>query len=140
MIYFIIYLFLEVMISTNIASAIGGLMTFFELIGSAFIGVAILVNFRATLAENMRAVSYNCINLKQFQELNLFTLFGAILLILPGFLTDIIGITLQFTVFTSMLVTRYSSKMGHCESTPNQKKEDDNVIDVEILSDTTITK
>ncbi|HFU74550.1 MAG TPA: FxsA family protein [Helicobacteraceae bacterium] len=140
MIYFVLYLFLEVMVSTSIASEIGGLMTFFELIGSAFIGIAILINFRSTLAENMRAVSYNCINLQQFQELNLFTLFGAILLILPGFLTDIVGIVLQFSVFTSMLVTRYSSNMGNCEPHPNQKKDDDNVIDVEILSDTSITK
>lgn len=131
---------MEVMVSTSIASEIGGLMTFFELIGSALIGVAILVNFRATLAENMRAVSYNCINLQQFQELNLFTLFGAILLILPGFLTDIIGIVLQFSVVTSMLVTRYSSNMGNCDAHTNQKKEDDNVIDVEILSDTSISK
>ena len=140
MIYFFIYLFLEVMVSTSIASEIGGLMTFLELIVSALIGIAILVNFRATLAENMRAVSYNCINLQQFQELNLFTLFGAFLLILPGFLTDIVGIVLQFSVFTSMLVTRYSTNMGPCGPNQNQKKEDDNVIDVEILSDTTTSK
>ncbi|MDX1295422.1 MAG: FxsA family protein, partial [Sulfurimonadaceae bacterium] len=108
MIYFLIYLFLEVVISVNIASALGGITTFFELILSAMIGVAILFNFRNTLAENMKAVSYNCINLQQFQELNLFTLFGAVLLILPGFLTDMIGLLMQFSVFTTMLVNRYS--------------------------------
>ena len=136
MIYFLVYLFLEVVISVNIASALGGITTFFELILSALVGLAILVNFRSTLAENMRAVSYNCINLKQFQELNLFTLFGAILLILPGFLTDIIGILMQFTVFTSMLVNRYSAKYGKCD-THTQNTKDENVIDVEIISDTT---
>lgn len=139
MIYFLLYLFLEVVISVNISSAIGGVATFLGLILSAFIGVAILVNFRTTLAENMRAVSVNAINLQQFQELNLFTLMGAFLLIVPGFLTDIVGLLLQFTVFTSMLVNRYASKQRREDDlTPQQK--DDNVIDVEIISDTTTTK
>ncbi len=147
MIYFLIYLFLEVVISVNIASALGGITTFFELILSALIGVAILFNFRNTLAENMKAVSYNCINLQQFQELNLFTLFGAVLLILPGFLTDMIGLLMQFSVFTTMLVNRLSSKYGHCDTPAQQEhtkehfhyheRKDDDVIDVEIISDST---
>lgn len=139
MIYFLLYLFLEVIISVNISSAIGGIATFLELILSAFIGVAILVNFRSTLAANMRAVSVNAINLQQFQELNLFTLLGAFLLIVPGFLTDIVGLLLQFTVFTSMLVNRYASKQSREDNHTTQTK-DENVIDVEIISDTTTTK
>ncbi len=141
MIYFLLYLFLEVLVSVNISSAIGGIYTFLELILSAFIGVGILVNFRATLAENMRAVSVNAIDLKQFQELNLFILLGAFLLIVPGFLTDIVGVFLQFTVFTSMLVNRYASKYkpeNKPENKYTQQKKDDNVIDVEIISDTSI--
>ena len=135
MIYFLVYLFLEVIISVNIASAMGGLLTFFEIILTAFIGIAILVNFRKTLVENLTAVSYNCIDLKEFQSLNLFTLLGAILLIVPGFLTDIIGILMQFRVFTSILVNRYQVKSSGCktdfENKTNQK--DSNVIDVEII-------
>lgn len=142
MIYFIIYLFLEVLLSVNISSYIGGLMTFFEIIISAFIGIAILVNFRKTLAENMTAVSYNCIDLKQFQSLNLFTIFGAILLILPGFLTDIIGILMQFSVFTTMLVNRYHFKSGNCKTKSEDEniQKEQNVIDVEIISDTNSIK
>jgi len=143
MIYFLVYLFLEVLLSVNISSAIGGLATFFEIVASALIGVAILVNFRKTLFENMTAVSYNCIDLEQFQKLNLFTLFGAILLIIPGFLTDIIGILLQFSVFTSMIVNRYNVKSGQCNTNytaeHNNIKKDSDVIDVEIISsDSTI--
>jgi 2-isopropylmalate synthase/UPF0716 protein FxsA len=142
MIYFLIYLFLEVVISVNIASALGGITTFFELILSALIGIAILFNFRNTLAENMKAVSYNCINLQQFQELNLFTLFGALLLILPGFLTDIAGLLMQFSVLTTMLVNRYSAKQGRCDTPMHHEeryeyheRKDEDVIDVEIVSD-----
>ncbi len=143
MIYFLVYLLLEVLISVNISSSIGGLATFFEIVASALVGIAILVNFRKTLVENMSAVSYNCIDLEQFQKLNLFTLFGAILLIVPGFLTDILGVLLQFSVFTSMIVNRYNVKSGKCNSSfseQNNLKKDSDVIDVEIISSNTTIK
>jgi 2-isopropylmalate synthase/UPF0716 protein FxsA len=138
MIYFLAYLFLEVLVSVNISSAIGGLATFVEILFSALIGISILINFRNTFVENMTAVSYNCIDLEEFQQLNLFTLFGAILLIVPGFLTDIIGILLQFSAFTTMLVNRYNVKSKKCSSSfedenINFKKDVDDVIDVEII-------
>lgn len=143
MIYFIVYLFLEVLLSVNVSSAIGGLATFFEIIISAMIGISILVNFRKTLVENMTAVSYSCIDLEQFQRLNLFTLFGAILLIIPGFLTDILGALMQFSVFTTMLVNRYNVKSNSCKPSFEEEniiKKDSDVIDVEIISDSTSTK
>ena len=137
MLYFILYLFLEVLVSVQISSAIGGLATFFEIVLSALIGISILVNFRKTLVENMTAVSYNCIDLEQFQRLNLFTLIGAILLIIPGFLTDIVGILLQFSAFTSMIVNRYNVKSGQCNTSFEDEniniKRDSDVIDVEII-------
>jgi 2-isopropylmalate synthase/UPF0716 protein FxsA len=143
MIYFIVYLFLEVLISVNISSQIGGLATFFEIVASAFIGLSILMNFKKTLVENMTAVSYTCIDLEQFQRLNLFTLFGAILLTVPGFLTDIMGVILQFSVFTSMIVNRYNVKSNSCNSSFSEQenlKKDSDVIDVEIISDNATIK
>jgi 2-isopropylmalate synthase/UPF0716 protein FxsA len=146
MIYFIIYLFLEVLISVNISASIGGLATFFEIVLSAFIGISILMNFRTTLLHNITAVSYHAIDLKEFQKLNLFTIIGAILLIIPGFLTDIIGILMQFSVFTSMLVNRYNVKSENYKTDyqqeNNQKniQKDSDVIDVEIISDSSATK
>ena len=143
MIYFIVYLFLEVLISVNISSQIGGLATFFEIVASAFIGLSILMNFKKTLVENMTSVSYTCIDLEQFQRLNLFTLFGAILLTVPGFLTDIMGVILQFSVFTSMIVNRYNVKSNSCNSSFSEQenlKKDSDVIDVEIISDNATIK
>jgi len=137
MLYFLVYLFLEVLISVNISSAIGGLMTFFAILMSAFIGVSILINFRATLMENIRAVSANAIDLNEFQRLNLFSLLGAILLIVPGFFTDILGILMQFGVITSMFVNRYgvksSSYKTNFENKNNIQKDQSDVIDVEII-------
>ncbi|MCK4974039.1 MAG: FxsA family protein [Sulfurimonas sp.] len=142
MIYFVVYLFLEVLISVNISSAIGGLATFFEIILSAFFGISILINFRKSLLENMNAVSYSCIDLEQFQRLNLFTILGGILLIIPGFLTDTVGILMQFSALTTMAVNRYHIKSGKCKTNYKQNniKKDSDVIDVEVISDNTSIK
>ncbi len=147
MIYFLIYLFLEVLISVNISSVMGGLFTFFEIIITALIGILILLNFRDTLFKNITAVSYQAIDLQEFQRLNLFTILGAILLILPGFMTDFIGAMMQFSVFTSMLVNRYNvqssskfkSDINHEHIQKNIKKDSD-VIDVEIITRHTDSK
>ncbi len=135
MIYFLIYLFLEVLISVNVSSSIGGFMTFIEIILSAFVGISILINFREILVENLRAVTTNKIDLLEFQKLNLFTLLGAFLLILPGFLTDIIGILMQFSLFTSMFVNRYVSNSNDKNIYTTKLGEDSDVIDVEIIND-----
>lgn len=142
MIYFIIYLFLEVLISVNISSYIGSMMTFFEIILSAFFGILILVNFRNSLRENLTAVSYSCIDLEQFQSLNLFTIVGAMLLIIPGFLTDTIGVLLQFSVFSTMVVNRFSMNRKNCDTSfkKNNIKKDSDVIDVEIVHDNSFIK
>ncbi len=144
MLYFLLYLFLEVLVSVNISSEIGGLATFLEILFTAFIGMSILVNFRTTLMENMRAVSFSCIDLEEFQRLNLFTLIGAILLIIPGFLTDIVGALMQFSVITSMIVNRYNVKSNNnCKASYNEKinkQKDSDVIDVEIIGDASTTK
>ncbi len=140
MIYFLIYLFLEVIISVKISSSIGGLITFFEIVVSAFVGILILINFRKTVFENISVVSYNFIDLEELQRLNLFTLLGAIFLIVPGFLTDILGILMQFSTPMSILVNRYNVKSGNCNrnyNNTNNLKKDSDVIDVEIISDNT---
>ena len=140
MLYFLVYIFLEVIISVNISSAIGGLVTFLEIIISGFIGVSLLMNFKSNFRENLNAVSYDCMNLKQFQNLNLFTLIGAIFMVLPGFFTDILGALMQFSVFTTMLVNSYNVKFAKCNTNfdtnqTNNVEKESNVIDVEIIND-----
>lgn len=140
MIYILLYLFVEVMVSVAISSAIGGIATFLEIILSALIGISILINFRKTLKANLTAVSYNCIDLQQFHSLNLFSLLGAVLLILPGFVTDIAGIIMQFSIITTMIVNRYSVKSKSYTKKHQQNQKDSDVIDVEIISDSTFIK
>ena len=140
MLYFLVYIFLEVIISVNISSAVGGLVTFLEIIISGFIGVSLLMNFKSNFRENLNAVSYDCMNLKQFQNLNLFTFIGAIFMVLPGFFTDILGALMQFSIFTTMLVNSYNVKFAKCKTNfdtyqTNNIKKESNVIDVEIIND-----
>ena len=141
--YFLVYLFLEVLVSVNISSYIGGFLTFFEILASAFIGLSLLVNFRATLMQNMTSMMNRSIDMQQFQRLNLFTILGAVLLLIPGFLTDTIGVLMQFSVLTSMIVNRYNVKSENYSDEFLQRKsikKDKDVIDVEIIDNSSTTK
>lgn len=141
MIYFVIYVFLEVIISVNISSFLGGFLTFVEIVLSAAYGVSILINFRKNLFENMNAVSYSCIDFEEFQRLNLFTIVGGIMLIVPGFLTDLIGVLLQFSVITTMAVNHFKARTNRCKTEFKKNiKKDIDVIDVEIINDNTSNK
>lgn len=138
MIYFLIYLFVEVLVTIEIASQIGGLNTFFEIVGSAFLGIFILMNFRHTLAENIYALRTRQIDMEGFTQRNLLGLFGAVLLILPGMFGDILGILMQFSLLSKFFVNRisgkYRSETFQQPYTPPRK--DDHVIDAEIIDDT----
>ncbi len=143
MIYFFLYLFLEVMVSVQVGSVLGGIGTFLEIMASGLFGVVLLVNVKTTMIESFKAMSNNCINMQQFQELNIFALLGAIFLILPGILSDMIGLFLQFSVFTGLIISRYNKSHGQCDTNTedfNLNKGDDNVIDVEIIDNNTRIK
>lgn len=135
MIYFLLYLFLEILVSVEISSAIGPFWTFVEVIVSAIAGLLLLTNFRYTFFENMRAMTEGDISVETFQNQNMAALIGALLLIVPGFLTDIVGILLQFGVFTNLLATKLARKQrkkSHVDTNPFHEGETD-VIDVEII-------
>lgn len=138
MIYFLLYIFLEVMISTKIASAIGGFSTFLEIVVSAMVGFGLIANFRYTFFESLNALNNRSISIEEFQNLNAFSLLGAFLLILPGFFSDFLGLMLQFSFFATLFarnVLHVKSKNRY-ENFDN-KGEDDDVIDVEIIEHNT---
>ena len=134
MIYFFVYLFLETFVSVEIGSAIGPFWTFIEIVGSAFTGLLLLTNFRYTFFENVRAMLEGGMTPETFQKQNLSALIGAILLIIPGFLTDIVGVMLYFGVFTNLIVNRLSKRERYSDVKTDQFKEGEyDVIDVEII-------
>ena len=134
MVYFILYILLETLTTVNIASKIGGFATFIEIVVSAFVGLFLLTNFRYTLANNAMMLFSKEISIEEFQKLSIFTLLGAILLIIPGFFSDILGVLLQF----SSVGTFFARKIfGLKYKTDNNKKGEynDEIIDVEIIDD-----
>ena len=134
--YFLIYLFLEVVVSLNIGSRIGVMATFAELVGSALLGGILLANFRLTLMQNMSALMQGEISPSSFQRLNLWAIIGAILLILPGFLGDIIGLLLQFGSLVTLLASKFLHVKDENPTTPHFKQGDhDEIIDVEVIDD-----
>ena len=134
MVYFLIYILLETLTTVNISSKIGGFATFLEIVVSAFIGLFLLTNFRYTLANNTMMLFSKEISIEEFQKLSIFTFLGAILLIIPGFFSDILGVLLQF----SSVGTFFARKIfGLKHKTDNNKKGEynDEIIDVEIIDD-----
>lgn len=115
--------------------------TFLEIIFTAIAGSILLANFRVTLFESMQALQERSISMRDFQRLNAFTLLGAILLLLPGFFTDIIGVLLQFSFFATL----FAKKFLHVRQEPdiynsNQRQIDDDIIDVEIIDESNAQK
>jgi UPF0716 family protein affecting phage T7 exclusion len=137
-IYFLLYFFLEVVITVDIASRIGGLATFFEIIISAGVGFFLLTNFRYTLAQSMTALMSGSITVEEFQRMNMLSLLGALLLIVPGFFSDIIGVLLQFGFFGTFV----AKKILHLRNKKRAKKEGDieDAIDVEIIDSDVIDR
>ncbi|SMC09801.1 FxsA family protein [Nitratiruptor tergarcus] len=127
MLYFLLYLFIETFVSVQIASAIGPFWTFVEIVTSAVYGFWIIRNMHIQMMATMQALANGEITMEEFESMNLSMLVGAILLIIPGFFTDIIGILMQFGVFSTFIAKKILKLKSR------KKREDDNVIDVEII-------
>jgi len=125
--YFLLYLFIETFVSVKIASLIGPFWTFVEIIASAVYGVWVMRNLHIQMMATMQALANGEITIEEFESMNLYTLLGAILLIIPGFFTDILGILLQFGVFSKFV----AKKIFKLKS--RRDMEEDDVIDVEII-------
>ena len=118
----IIYFFIEVFFVVEFADEFGIFSLFLEMIISAILGFGILLSQATSLS-----FAYNEIlsgGIGSFIGRNLFRLFGAIMLIIPGILCDVVGIS--FVIISLFFkTTKYESK----------KDDDNDIIDVEIIED-----
>ncbi len=126
MIYFLVYLFLEISVSIPVFSSLGVLGTFGEIILSAFLGLFLMSNSHYTLGESFNALRENKISPMMFQSISLLSVLGSILLVFPGVLTDIVGILFQFG-FIATLVAKFSKNDN------KDFKNQDDIIDVEVI-------
>jgi 2-isopropylmalate synthase/UPF0716 protein FxsA len=140
------------MVSSSFASQIGGLNTFFEIIVSAIIGIYLLQNFKFSLQESIQKAQTGQITQEEFVKTNVGRAIGAVLLIIPGFFTDIVGIALQFGFLTILFskIFKFKKKEDNYthqssyhythtsfNNTSYNKKENSNeeIIDVEVVDD-----
>ena len=135
----LIYFFLEVVVTITLGGKIGGFNTFFEIIMSAVLGAVIIMNFRKILMHSLAAVMSGQMTTQELFKGNILSLLGAILLIVPGFVSDIIGLFLQFGFMKALLGMRFQKPQTQHEHTYTNKG-DDNVIDVEIIEHTNTLK
>ncbi len=137
MIYFFLYFFAEVVITSSVASHIGGLMMFAEIMVSGFIGLVIIFNFRTTLVVNLMELKNQRLSANGFYQRNVLALLSALLFILPGILSDSIALLVQISLFFGLIINHFRPKIVEEQSytTPTYSK-DDHVIDAEIISDT----
>ena len=133
MVYFILYIFFEVMLTSTISSEIGGLITFIEIIVSAIVGIFILKNFSFSLIEKINSVRQGYMTQEEFVKSSIGSAFGALLLIAPGFLTDIVGLLLQFNFFTILLSRTIKFQPKRKKSMDQKFNHNDDIIDIEVI-------
>lgn len=138
------------MVTSSVASTIGGLNLFFEIILSAIIGIYILQNFKFSLVDSINDARSGKITQDEFIKTNVAKAIGAGFLIVPGVFTDIIGVLLQFGFLTMVFTKIFDFKK---ENRYQQNKDeqyyryethykyenkgvkDEEIIDVEVIDD-----
>jgi len=132
MIYFLIYMFLEIFVSYEFTKIFTPFGMFLEILVTAGLGIMLLRSLNFSLAENLKQMLRREISREEFISIGMFKIVGAVLIIIPGVFTDILGVLMQFEEFGSFIAKRML--------TPRQyKKEkspfDEEIIDVEIIED-----
>ena len=98
-----------------------------EIILSFLVGMFLLRFLNFSLVESMQKVSKREISQEEFISIGMFKFVGAILLIIPGVFTDIIGLLMQLDFVGKFVARRFLPS----QKTNNQHNDD--IIDVEII-------
>ena len=102
---------------------------FLEILATAVLGVIILQNLNMSLMENMMRVARREISQEEFISIGMFKFVGAILLVIPGVFTDILGLLMQFDIFGSMVAKKFLTPKQTYQKDPFES----DIIDVEII-------
>ena len=125
--YFLVYLFLEILFSYEFARIFTPFGLFLEVIFSAIVGFSIFRNLQFSLALDMQRVLKREVSEEEFMTMGLFRMIGAVFLIIPGVLTDILGILFLFEPSARMVAKKIFP--------PKPKDIYDDIIDVEIIEE-----
>jgi len=127
------FLLLELYLSLEVGENIGFLWSVIWIVVSMFVGFRVLRFSSLSIMGNLNSVSRGKLSMQSFQNASTAYLLGAILLIIPGVLTDFLGIiALCYTVYL-----QFVAKITPEQTKFDKKQGDDNVIDVEIIDEHT---
>ncbi len=135
MIYILLFLIFELFLSLEVGSNIGFLWSVIWIVGSFMIGMGLIQNAHTTMRSNMQSLKQGKLNMKSFHDSATSYFLGAILLIVPGVFSDILGlIALLYTFYLQFGGTISSSKYKtNINNLNKQTQGDDDVIDVEVI-------
>lgn len=133
------------MVSSFFITLMGGLLTFLEILFTAVIGILLLKNFNYSLEENIVKIRTGQMSQEEFIATNASRSLGALLLIVPGFFTDILGILLQFGILIGIFGFLFKNKKDPHFHDPykthsTRKEKNDEIIDVEIIEHNSSSK
>ena len=127
------FFLLELYLSLKMGETIGFLWSAIWIVATILIGTILLQNSPNAIMGQMQSVQKGKLNLKKFQDASMSYFIGSILLIVPGVLSDFIGvIALAYTVYLQFI-----AKITPEQTNNYTKKGDNDVIDVEIIDEHT---
>jgi len=137
MIYLLFFLMFELFLSLQVGSQIGFLWSVIWILGTFMLGMGLIKNAHTTIAGNMQSLKEGKLNMKSFHDSATSYFLGAILLIVPGVFSDILGvIALLYTFYLQLGGTipssKYKTNINYKNKYTNTQGDDD-VIDVEII-------
>ncbi|SFV61702.1 hypothetical protein MNB_SV-3-1093 [hydrothermal vent metagenome] len=126
------FLLLELYLSLSVGEHIGFMWSALWIVASMMLGFRLLQSSPLSMLGNINAVKSGKLSMKNFQNAATSYLAAAILLIIPGVLSDFLGlIALVYTFYLQFI-----AKITPESANNNFKKQgDDNVIDVEIIDE-----
>ncbi len=127
------FFLLELYLSLKMGETIGFLWSAIWIVATIFIGTILLQNSPNAIMSQMQSVQKGKLNLKKFQDASMSYFIGSILLIVPGVLSDFVGVVaLAYTVYLHFI-----AKITPEQTNNYTKKGDNDVIDVEIIDEHT---
>lgn len=128
-------LLLELYLSLTVGENIGFVWSAVWIVLTMIIGVQLLRLSPFAVMGNLQHVSRGKLSLESFESAASSYLFGSILLIIPGVLTDFLGVfALLYTLYLHFVakITPEQTKFKH-----NRRQGEDDVIDVEVIDEHT---
>jgi len=126
------YLLLELYLSLKMGESIGFILSVIWIVLSMMLGFRLLQYSSFTMAGNLNAMRTGKLSMKHFHNASSAYLLAAIFLIIPGVLSDFLGlIALAYTVYL-----QFVAKITPEQTNKNYThKGNENVIDVEIIDE-----